>query len=86
MTIRIGTKSFTRGLVGTAGIVAAVTVATVMLATTPRSAQAYPAYADRTQTHCSVCHVNPKGGGNKLTKTGTKWFTGGMKTKVKMYK
>jgi mono/diheme cytochrome c family protein len=81
MTIMKGTTNnrTTTGLVGAASVVAAaVAVAAVMLAATPRTVQAFPAYAERTGQHCAVCHVNVKGGGT-LTKYGTKWFTGGMK-------
>jgi len=78
MTRKSTTNNRTTGLVGTAGLVAAVAVAAVMLAATPRTVQAHPAYAEKTGNHCSVCHVNVKGGGT-LTKYGTKWFTGGMK-------
>jgi mono/diheme cytochrome c family protein len=79
MTRKRTTNNRTTGCIGTAGVVvAAVAVAAVMLAATPRTVQAFPAYAERTGQHCSVCHVNVKGGGT-LTKYGTKWFTSGMK-------
>jgi mono/diheme cytochrome c family protein len=78
MTRKRSTNNRAMGRVRTAGLVAAVAVAAIMLAATPRAVQAFPAYAERTGQHCAVCHVNPKGGGT-LTKYGTKWFTGGMK-------
>jgi mono/diheme cytochrome c family protein len=74
------TNSRTTIIVGMASLAAAVVVAAVMLITAaPRTAQAFPAYAEKTGMHCAVCHVNPKGGG-PLNAYGTKWFTGGMKT------
>ncbi len=65
-------------LVGAAGAAAAMLVAAATLVATPRPAEAFPAYAQRTGWHCSICHVNPKGGG-PLNAHGTKWVTGGMK-------
>lgn len=79
MTMKSTTNSRTTIIVGTASVATAVVVAAMMLTAAPRTAQAFPAYAEKTGMHCAVCHVNPKGGG-PLNAYGTKWFTGGMKT------
>ena len=69
----------TRSIIVRIASVAAAVVAVVMLSAVPRTAQAFPAYAEQTRMTCGVCHENPKGGG-KLNAYGIKWVTGGMKT------
>jgi hypothetical protein len=78
MTIKAIKIIPTTALAGATGITAAMLVAAAALFVTPQPAQAYPAYAQKTNLHCSVCHVNPKGGG-PTNAYGTKWFTTGMK-------
>jgi mono/diheme cytochrome c family protein len=66
-------------LCGTAGAAAAaILLAGAMLTATPRTAEAFPAYAQKTGFVCGVCHNNAKGGG-PLSPYGIKWVTGGMK-------
>jgi mono/diheme cytochrome c family protein len=74
------TKTFKRAMIftGMAGLAAAMLVLGVMVVA-PQPAEAFPAYAQQTGMHCSQCHIKVTGGG-PLTKFGTKWFTGGMKT------
>jgi mono/diheme cytochrome c family protein len=82
MTIK-ATKITRRAvLAGAIGVTAAMLLAATTLIATPRSAQAFPAYAQKTDLHCSVCHVNPKGGG-PTNAYGTKWFMTGMKVPKK---
>jgi hypothetical protein len=69
----------TRSIIVAIGGVAAAVVAILALTAAPRTAQAFPAYAEQTRMTCGVCHENPKGGG-KLNAYGIKWVTGGMKT------
>jgi mono/diheme cytochrome c family protein len=78
MTIETTKITRTTARAGAAGVTAAMLVAATTLVATPRPAQAFPAYAQKTDLHCSVCHVNPKGGG-PTNAYGTKWFTTGMK-------
>ena len=78
MKIRTTRITGTTALAGAAGMTAAILVAATTLIVTQQSAQAFPAYAQRTDLHCSVCHVNPKGGG-PTNAYGTKWFMTGMK-------
>jgi mono/diheme cytochrome c family protein len=75
------TNTFKRTMIfaGMAGLAAAMLMLGVMIAVAPQPAEAFPAYAQQTGMHCSQCHVKVTGGG-PLTKYGTKWFTGGMKT------
>jgi mono/diheme cytochrome c family protein len=75
MTIKATRITRTTALAGAAG---AMLLAATTLVATPQPAEANPAYAQRTGLHCSVCHVNPKGGG-PTNAYGTKWFTTGMK-------
>jgi mono/diheme cytochrome c family protein len=82
MTIRATRITRTTALAGAAGVTAAMLVAAATLIATPQPAEANPAYAQRTGLHCSVCHVNPKGGG-PTNAYGTKWFTTGMKVPAK---
>ena len=82
MTIKASKITRTTALAGAAGAAAAMLVAGTTLIVTPRSAQAFPAYAQKTDLHCSVCHVNPKGGG-PTNAYGSKWFMGGMKVPKK---
>lgn len=82
MTIKATKIIRTTALAGAAGVTAAVLVAATTLLVTQRPAQAFPAYAQKTNLHCSVCHVNPKGGG-PTNAFGTKWFTTGMKVPKK---
>ena len=79
MTTKTTTITRTTILCGTAGVAAATALAALTLTLTPRPAQAFPAYAQRTGFVCGVCHVNPKGGG-ALNAYGIKWVTGGMKS------
>lgn len=65
-------------LAATAGGAAATLTAATILSMAPRSAEAFPAYAQKTGLVCGVCHVNAKGGG-PLNAYGIKWVTGGMK-------
>jgi mono/diheme cytochrome c family protein len=81
MTIKANKITRTTALAG-AGVTAAMLVAAMTLVVTPQPAQANPAYAQKTNLHCSVCHVNPKGGG-PTNAYGTKWFTTGMKVPKK---
>jgi mono/diheme cytochrome c family protein len=82
MTIKAIKVIRTTALAGAAGVTAAMLVAATTLIATPRQAEAYPAYAQRTDLHCAVCHVNPKGGG-PTNAYGTKWFMTGMKVPKK---
>jgi len=82
MTIKAPRITRTTALAGTAGVTAAMLVAAATLIATPQAAQAFPAYAQKTDLHCSVCHVNPKGGG-PTNAYGTKWFMSGMKVPKK---
>jgi hypothetical protein len=82
MTIKASKITRTTALAGAAGVTAAILVAAATLIVTPRTAEAFPAYAQKTDLHCSVCHVNPKGGG-PTNAYGTKWFTTGMKVPKK---
>ena len=82
MTIRATTMTRTTALAGAAGATAALLMVGATLVVTPQPAQAFPAYAQKTDLHCSVCHVNPKGGG-PTNAYGTKWFTTGMKVPKK---
>jgi hypothetical protein len=82
MTTTATRISRTTALAGTAGLTSAMLVAATMLVVTPRPAQAFPAYAQKTDLHCSVCHVNPNGGG-PTNAYGTKWFMTGMKVPKK---
>jgi mono/diheme cytochrome c family protein len=81
MTIKTTRITRTTALAG-AGVTAAMLVAATTLVATPQPAEAFPAYAQRTDLHCAVCHVNPKGGG-PTNAYGTKWFTTGMKVPKK---
>lgn len=81
MTIEATRITRTTALAG-AGVTAAMLVAATTLIVTPRPAQANPAYAQKMNLHCSVCHVNPKGGG-PTNAYGAKWFTTGMKVPKK---
>ncbi len=69
-------------LAGTVYATAVIGITAATILVSPQRAIAFPAYAQKTGQHCAVCHVNPKGGGT-LTKSGTKWFTGGMKAKFR---
>ena len=82
--MKIGTTRITRttAFAGAAGITAAMLVTAATLVVTQQPAQAFPAYAQRTDLHCSVCHGNPKGGG-PTNAYGTKWFMTGMKVPKK---
>jgi len=82
MIIKATRITRTTALAGAAGVTAAMLVAATTLLVMPQPAQAYPAYAQRTNLHCSVCHVNPKGGG-PTNAYGTKWFMTGMKVPKK---
>jgi mono/diheme cytochrome c family protein len=82
MKIKTTTITRTTALAGAVGATAAALVAATTLLVTPRSAQAFPAYAQKTDLHCAVCHVNPKGGG-PTNAYGTKWFMTGMKVPKK---
>jgi mono/diheme cytochrome c family protein len=82
MTIKATKITRRAALAGAIGAIAAMLVAATTLIATPRSAQAFPAYAQKTDLHCSVCHVNPKGGG-PTNAYGTKWFMTGMKVPKK---
>ena len=82
MTIRATKITRTTALAAAAGMTAAILVAATTLIATQRPAQAFPAYAQTTDLHCSVCHVNPKGGG-PTNAYGTKWFMTGMKVPKK---
>jgi mono/diheme cytochrome c family protein len=70
---------------GMGSVAAIALLAAATLTVAPRSAQAFPAYAQKTGITCGGCHVNAAGGG-KLTAFGTKWFTGGMKVPAKLKK
>jgi len=78
MTIKAAKITRATALAGAAGMTAAILVGATTLIVTQQPAQAFPAYAQRTDLHCSVCHVNPKGGG-PTNAYGTKWFMTGMK-------
>lgn len=82
MTIKATKITRRAALAGAIGVTAAMLLAATTLIATPRSAQAFPAYAQKTDLHCSVCHVNPKGGG-PTNAYGTKWFMTGMKVPKK---
>jgi mono/diheme cytochrome c family protein len=82
MTIKATKITRRAALAGAIGVIAAMLLAATTLIATPRSAQAFPAYAQKTDLHCSVCHVNPKGGG-PTNAYGTKWFMTGMKVPKK---
>lgn len=72
----------TTAFAGAAGLTAAMLVAATTLIVMPQPAKAFPAYAQKTNLHCAVCHVNPKGGG-PTNAYGTKWFMTGMKVPKK---
>ncbi len=78
MTTNSTTITRTTILAATAGGAAAILLAAAALTIAPRSAQAFPAYAQKTGFVCGVCHVSAKGGG-PLNAYGIKWVTGGMK-------
>jgi mono/diheme cytochrome c family protein len=78
MTIKSTKITRTTALAGAAGMTVAILVAATTLIVTQQPAHAFPAYAQRTDLHCSVCHVNPKGGG-PTNAYGTKWFMTGRK-------
>ena len=81
MTTKMTAFTRTTILAATTGGTAAILAATMLMTTfivTPPSAQAFPAYAQKTGFVCGVCHVNAKGGG-PLNAYGIKWVTGGMK-------
>ena len=81
MMMKLSIKRRAAIIAGTAAV--AVLVAAVLLFTAAsRTAEAFPAYAEKTGYHCAVCHENPKGGG-PLNKFGIKWVTSGMKAKPK---
>jgi len=82
MTIKTTKIAWKTALAGAAGVTAAVLVAAATLVVTQQPAHAFPAYAQKTDLHCSVCHVNPKGGG-PTNAYGTKWFMTGMKVPKK---
>jgi mono/diheme cytochrome c family protein len=75
------TMNRTTMVAGSAAL-ATIVVTAMMFTLAPQSAQAHPAYAEKTGQHCAICHVNPKGGG-KLSDCGTKWLTHGMKASFK---
>jgi hypothetical protein len=70
----------TTAVAGTAGMVAALLAAAVMLTVGSRQAEAKPEFAQQTGLPCGQCHVSP-GGGGKLKAFGQKFKNNGFKVK-----
>ncbi len=61
MTIRTTKITRTTAFAGAAGVTAAVLVAATTLLVAQQPAQAFPAYAQKTDLHCAMCHVKSEG-------------------------
>ena len=70
----------TTAVTGTAGMVAALLAAAMMLTVAPRQAEAKPEFAQQTGKPCGQCHKNPAGGGD-LKPFGQKFKDNGFKIK-----